>query len=82
MAEQSPDTIWTEKAITTLRGLTIATVFYMDETDAEEMGWVHRPLIIQFTNGSQLMAQADDEGNDGGALLWADAKESVLLPTL
>ena len=34
------------------------------------MGWYKRPLIIFFTDGSYLMLQNDDEGNDGGAGLF------------
>ncbi len=82
MTSKDTDTRWNEKAVKTLKGRTIADAFYMSATEVEEMGWYRRPLIIQFTDGSQLLAQADDEGNDAGALLWADAKASVLFPVL
>jgi hypothetical protein len=39
----------------------------MTRQEADEMGWYKRPLVIFFTDGSYLMLQQDDEGNDGGA---------------
>ena len=51
-----------------LIGKTIKNVFYMTSKEAEEQfGWFSRPLIIEFTDGSQITAMSDDEGNDGGA---------------
>lgn len=73
---------WNQIARETLKGRVIADAFYMSHDDCESMGWQGRALIVQFTDGSQLMAQCDDEGNDAGALLWADDKTSTLLPVL
>lgn len=52
-----------------LVGKTIRSVFYMGAGDMENMGWYKRPVVIQFTDGTFIIPQRDDEGNDGGALL-------------
>ena len=52
-----------------LVGKTIRSVFYMGAGDMENMGWYKRPVVIQFTDGTYIIPQCDDEGNDGAALL-------------
>tara|TARA_R110001592_G_scaffold85820_1_gene253451 strand:+ start:2092 stop:2265 length:174 start_codon:yes stop_codon:yes gene_type:complete len=44
----------------------------MTEENAEDFGWYKRPLIIEFSDGSMLIPQMDDEGNDGGAVVYED----------
>lgn len=73
---------WNQIARETLKGRTIADAFYMGDADLELLGWHSRGLIVQFTDGSQLMAQCDDEGNDAGALAWANETDSKLFPVL
>ena len=53
-----------------LKGRKIDSCRYMTRQEADDMGWYKRPLIIFFTDGSYLMLQRDDEGNDGGAGLF------------
>ncbi len=53
-----------------LKGRKIDSCRYMTRQEADDMGWYKRPLIIFFTDGSYLMLQCDDEGNDGGAGLF------------
>lgn len=55
-----------------LKGKTIKYVSYLSETEAKDMGWYHRPLILNFTDGSCLLPMSDDEGNNGGAMSYAD----------
>ena len=50
-----------------LKGRKIDSCRYMTIEEADDMGWYKRPLVIFFTDGSYLMLQQDDEGNDGGA---------------
>ena len=40
----------------------------------EEFGWYKNPLTMFFSDGSILMPQSDDEGNDGGAMWFQDGK--------
>lgn len=66
-----------------LVGKTIQSVFYLGAGDMENLGWYKRPVVIQFTDGTFIIPQTDDEGNDGGALLHIGAdRESKLIYTL
>ena len=51
-----------------LVGKEVKRVRYLSESEAEDMGWYKRPLIIEFTDGTLIFPSMDDEGNDGGAL--------------
>lgn len=73
---------WNETASTLLKGRTITDVFYMTEEEAEDLGWQSRALVLVLDDGSQLIAQSDDEGNDAGALSWANATRMQTLPVL
>lgn len=55
-----------------LKGATVREAYYMSKEDADAAGWYKRPLVIVLVKDDgtiiELCAQADDEGNDGGAL--------------
>ena len=51
-----------------LLGKKIASIEYMASDDAENFGWNKRPMIITLDDGTEIFSQADEEGNDGGAL--------------
>jgi hypothetical protein len=55
-----------------LIGKKISSVRYMSKVEADHFGWHKRPLIIRFTDGTFLLPQSDDEGNDGGAMYYND----------
>lgn len=64
---------------TFLTGKTIASVRYMTEAECAKLMWDKRPLLIRFTDGSYIIPQSDDEGNDGGAMHYQDdAQENVI----
>lgn len=64
---------------TFLTGKTIASVRYMTEQECKGLMWYKRPLVIRFTDGSYIIPQMDDEGNDGGAMYYQDdAQESII----
>jgi len=65
-----------------LVGKTIAKVKYMSESDSNYMFWSKRPLVIEFTDGSFLVPQMDDEGNDGGALWFQDKNNDIIIPVI
>jgi hypothetical protein len=65
-----------------LVGKTIASVRYMTEQEAHEALWSSRPLIIRFTDGSMLIPQMDDEGNDGGAMFYQGDSGALLIHTI
>jgi hypothetical protein len=60
----------------------ISSVRYMTKEEADEAGWHSRPLVIRFTDGSLLIPQADDEGNDGGAMFYQNESGAVLIHTI
>jgi hypothetical protein len=74
---------WNRKAQFVLQGKTIEKVFYMNQTEADEWGWGSRPIVMVLSDGTELIVSADDEGNDGGSLFYANKEElDGVLPTL
>ena len=69
---------WNKKASDFLVGKTIKSVRYMTDDEMEDMMWHSKPVIIDFTDGSWIIPQRDDEGNDGGALYTSDETLSVI----
>ena len=67
---------------TFLTGKTIASVRYMTEQECKRMMWHSRPLLIRFTDGSYIIPQMDDEGNDGGAMYYQGDNGAVLIHTI
>jgi len=63
---------WNKKVSDFLVGKTIESVRYMNNTEMEDFMWNKKPVIIKFTDGSYIIPQRDDEGNDGGALFTSD----------
>jgi hypothetical protein len=63
-----------------LIGRKIKSIIPMDETTAQAWGWYKRPFIIVLDDGTRLIPQADDEGNDGGAVavLHPDGSDDML----
>jgi anti-sigma factor ChrR (cupin superfamily) len=64
-----------------LKGKTIKRVLWLDDQTMENAMWYNRPVVIEFTDGSILMPQSDDEGNDGGALFYADEVKTRVIYT-
>jgi len=59
-----------------LSGRTVRAVRRLSKEEMEHMMWYKNPLVLMFTDGTQLILQSDDEGNDGGAaLFWDGAQE-------
>ena len=67
---------------TFLTGKTIASVRYMSEAECKKLMWHSRPLLIRFTDGSYIIPQSDDEGNDGGAMYYEGDTGGVLIHTI
>lgn len=59
---------WTEQIAEKLEGRTIVAVAYMNDTEAEQMDWMSRPIILKLDDGNYIYPMSDDEGNDGGAM--------------
>ena len=69
---------WTKVASDILVGRTITKVAYLTRKEAEEdFAWDKRPITFTLDNGLIVIAQMDDEGNDGGVLLVEFPGETV-----
>mgnify|MGYP001362711846 FL=1 len=70
--------LWTKKAESILLDRKIVKIRWLSKLSAEQdFGWYKRPIILTLDDGSEIIPQMDDEGNDGGALLWINPKETV-----
>ena len=59
---------WTDLTAKCLVGKKIVYVEYLPKMLMEEWGWYKRPITIHLDDDTILIAQMDDEGNDGGAI--------------
>jgi hypothetical protein len=65
-----------------LVGKRIESVRYMTQDEADAFMWDKRPLVIRFTDGSFLIPQTDDEGNEGGAMFHQLNGNETIIYTL
>ena len=56
----------------------------LTEKECENWMWDSRPIAFQLDDGMWIIAQKDDEGNDGGVLYYTngDNKHSDVIPVL
>ena len=73
---------WNKQAKKVLLGRKIIQVKYIDTEEAKSYMWDKRPVSFTLDNGTRLMVQQDDEGNDGGALWYGNKDGEDLLPVL
>lgn len=64
-----------------LVGKSIISIRYMNDREVEMFGWYKRPVIILLNDGTFIVPQSDDEGNDGGAIALIKGKKFNLIPT-
>ena len=67
-----------------LIGKQVKSVSYLSDKNCQELGWYAIPPVLEFTDGTLLVLQSDDEGNNGGAglVIPADNSGDYLLYTL
>lgn len=65
-----------------LKGKTIKNVSFLSVSETEDLMWYKRPVVIQFTDGSYIIPQSDDEGNDGGSLYYQDGDKYDIIYVL
>jgi hypothetical protein len=63
---------WEKDSTDFLKGKTVKRVRYMTTEEVADMGWQAAAPVIEFTDGSWILASRDDEGNDAGALFTSD----------
>lgn len=63
-------TNWEAKARNALLGKKVTEVRYLSKAEMAESfsDWFSVPIAIFFDDGTWIIPQRDDEGNDGGAL--------------
>ena len=72
---------WTKVASDMLLGRKIVKVRYLLAEEAEEMGWDHRPVVLQLDDGNIIYPSMDDEGNNGGAM-FTNNEDNPCLPVI
>ncbi len=70
---------WSGDATKIFKGKTVSHIDYLTDSEMDDMGWYSRAPVIVFTDNSWIIASADDEGNNGGAL-FTSAKEMNVIP--
>ena len=80
--ERKIENRWTEIAEKRVLGKQIVAVEYMSDQEADYMVWHNRPGAFKLNDGSWLYSQCDDEGNDGGAMHYANQEDSEIFPVI
>jgi hypothetical protein len=73
---------WQNHCRKLLVGKTIKQVRYLTEKEMEHCMWYKNPLLIEFTDGTAILSQSDDEGNDGGAYYYFGKKKQEVIPVV
>lgn len=71
---------WSGDATKLFKGKVVSHIRYTTEVEMLDLDWSSRAPIVFFTDGSYLMASADDEGNSGG-VFWTDEEEMEVIPS-
>jgi len=69
---------WAKKAQSVLVGRTIVAARYLNNDEAERLGWSSRSVVFELDNGDLVYPSRDDEGNDAGALFTTNSKADTL----
>ena len=73
---------WIKIAEKELLNKRIIKVEYMPKEECEDYMWYKRPITFFLDDGTRVIAQMDDEGNDGGVLTCLTASKETILPVL
>ena len=69
--EQTIEERWTEEASRVLLNRKIVKVEYLPEDAMDSYGWTKKPVTFWLDDGTWVVAQCDDEGNNGGVLAYS-----------
>ena len=72
---------WTSEAEKVLLNKRIIKVEYMTAKESDDYMWNNRPITFVLDDGTRIIAQSDDEGNDGGAMCTT-IKELGTIPVI
>lgn len=64
-----------------LEGKTIKKIRWMSDEEMEHAMWDKRPVVLDFTDGTFMIPQRDDEGNNGGAIYYQGDNHYTILFT-
>ena len=64
-----------------LQGKTIKSIRWMSDKEMEQAMWHKRPVVLYFTDGTFMIPQMDDEGNNGGAIYYQGDNDYTILFT-
>ena len=73
---------WTTEAEKVLLNKRIIKVEYMTAKESDDYMWNNRPITFILDDGTRVIAQSDDEGNDGGVLWYGTKDNEGVLPVL
>lgn len=75
---------WTKTAEDWLVGKKIVACRYMSCEEMEETMWHDRPICLLLDDGTWIIPQRDDEGNDGGSLYVTNSvkEKDEILPVI
>lgn len=73
---------WQNHSRKLLVGKTIRHVRYLTDEEMEGCMWYKNPLVIEFTDGTAILSQSDDEGNDGGAYYYFGKNKQEVIPVI
>tara|TARA_R110000751_G_scaffold115549_1_gene214951 strand:- start:7711 stop:7962 length:252 start_codon:yes stop_codon:yes gene_type:complete len=79
--EKSVEQYWTNLVQKALVGKKIVGVEYLPKKYLKEWMWYKRPIVLKLDDGTMLIPQMDDEGNDGGAI-WTSIEELQVIPVI
>ena len=54
----------------------------MSLKESDDYMWNNRPITFVLDDGTRIIAQMDDEGNDGGVLWYGTKDNEGVLPVL
>ena len=68
---------WINKANELLLNKKIVKISWQTETESNENhGWHNRAIQLHLDDGTMIVPQMDDEGNNAGALMWINPNET------
>jgi len=81
MSKNSTELKWENEATQAFEGKVVKRIIWLSDKESEEMMWDSKAPVIEFTDGSWIMASSDDEGNSAGAL-FTSSKEIPTIPVM